>query len=520
MTAAQHFAQVPSANIQRSSFDRSHGHKTTFDAGWLIPVYVDEVYPGDTFNVRMTAFARLATPIFPIMDNMFMDTHFFYVPTRLLWDNWEKFNGAQKNPGDSTDFLLPQQVAPGGGYASGSLQDYMGIPPLKAGLTHSAIPLRAYNLIYNEWYRDQNLQNSLVVDTGDGPDTVTNYVLRRRGKRHDYFTSCLPWPQKGPAVIMPVGGLAPVTADSWLRQSSQNGSTSGFMYTLHTAATTNNAVGTAGNSTADNLVTTTRIGTADLAAAAGATVNQLRQSVQIQEMLERDARGGTRFTEILRSHFQVVSPDQRLQRPEYLGGGSTPVNVSPIPQTSSAAAQPTPQGNLAAMGTALARDHGFTQSFTEHGVIIGIVSVRADLTYQQGLKRMWSRRTRNDHYWPSFAHLGEQAVLRKEIWATGVPANDDVVFGYQERFAELRYSPSLISGLFRSDVPTPLDAWHLSQDFASAPVLDATFIEENPPVDRVIAVPSQPHFLFDGYFHERTARPMPTYSVPGWTSHF
>ena len=324
MTAAQHFAQVPSANIQRSSFDRSHGHKTTFDAGWLIPVYVDEVYPGDTFNVRMTAFARLATPIFPIMDNMFMDTHFFYVPTRLLWDNWEKFNGAQKNPGDSTDFLLPQQVAPGGGYASGSLQDYMGIPPLKAGLTHSAIPLRAYNLIYNEWYRDQNLQNSLVVDTGDGPDTVTNYVLRRRGKRHDYFTSCLPWPQKGPAVIMPVGGLAPVTADSWLRQSSQNGSTSGFMYTLHTAATTNNAVGTAGNSTADNLVTTNRIGTADLAAAAGATVNQLRQSVQIQEMLERDARGGTRFTEILRSHFQVVSPDQRLQRPEYLGGGVHP----------------------------------------------------------------------------------------------------------------------------------------------------------------------------------------------------
>ena len=441
----------------------------------------------------------------------------------MLWDNWEKFNGYQKNPGDSTDFLIPQQVAPGGGYAAMSLQDYMGIPPLKAGLTHSALALRAYNLVWNENYRDQNLQNSITVDTGDGPDTVTNYILRRRGKRHDYFTSCLPWPQKGPSTSIPLGGNAPVKSDGTFlnftggsgndKNLNMNSGTGTASWNTSASITGSVKAGTFANPAATGLV-------ADLSAVPLGTVNQLRQSVQVQRMLERDARGGTRYKEVVLAHFNVTSDDARLDRPEYLGGGSTPVNISPIPQTSAATAQPTPQGNLAAMGTILAKNQGFTKSFTEHGVILGLVSVRADLTYQQGLKRMWSRRTRMDHYWPALAHLGEQAVLRKEIWATGVPANDDVVFGYQERFAEMRYSPSMITGLFRSDAAAPLDAWHLSQDFATAPVLDSTFIEENPPVDRVIAVPAQPHFLFDAWFRERAARPMPTFSVPGYVDHF
>jgi len=510
-TVMEHqFSEVPKATIERSSFDRSHGVKTTFDAGYLVPILVDEALPGDTFNTNMTAFARMATPIFPIMDNIYMDTHFFAVPVRLIWDNWKKFNGEQIDPGDSIDYTVPTMTAPGAGYSNQSLHDYFGIPTAVGNLEHNSLWHRAYNLIYNEWFRDQNLQDSVHVDKGDGPDTYTNYELLKRGKRHDYFTSCLPWPQKGDAVNLPLGVSAPIATD--IATGSDIG-----IYNTNVGATTKLNAGTT------YVVTTPTTNVpggiyADLTDATAATINQLREAFQIQKLLERDARGGTRYTEIVKSHFGVTSPDARLQRPEYLGGGSTPINVTPIEQTSSTDAT-SPQGNLAAMATASLTNHGFTKSFTEHCVILGLVSVRADLTYQQGLNRCFSRQTRYDFYWPALSHIGEQAVLNKEIYAQGTSADDDI-FGYAERYAEYRYKPSMITGKFRSNDAQSLDAWHLSQEFSSLPGLNSTFIEENPPLDRVIAVPSEPHFIFDSYISMKCARPMPVYSVPGKIDHF
>ena len=533
--SAHQFSMIPRAEIPRSKFQQESTLKTAFDSGYLVPIYLDEVLPGDSVNLRMTAFARLATPLFPVMDNMYIDTFFFFVPNRLVWTNWQRFMGERDpDPDSSIDYTIPTMTSPTGGYAVNSLQDYMGLPTVgqvdgSSTVSHSALFTRAYNLIYNEWFRDENLQDSVTVDKGDGPDTYTNYTLLRRGKRHDYFTSALPWPQKGDAVTMPLGDSAPIRIKDSVGSTTGvedqvlwmfNADDSRMFKALGSSSETNQ--NTAGNGYAATGQWFTPY--ADLSAATASTINAIRNSFQIQRLLERDARGGSRYTEIIRSHFGVVSPDARLQRPEYLGGGSAPIIVNPIAQQSATAASgtDTPLGTLGAVGTGLADGHGFSQSFTEHGIIIGMASVRADLTYQQGLHRMWNRSTRYDFYFPVFAHLGEQAILNKEIYVDGT-ANDDGVFGYQERWAEYRYKPSQVTGYMRSTSSGTLDAWHLAQNFASCPTLNSTFIEDNPPVDRVVAVGSEANgkqFIVDAFFNANKARPMPMYSVPGLVDHF
>ena len=550
------FSQIPRAQISRSVFDRSHGWKSTFDSGYLVPFLVDEVLPGDSYKVKFNFLARLSTPIVPTMDNLFLDTFYFFVPYRLLWKHWEQFNGQQDYPGASTDYLVPQTTAPADkGFDVGSLEDYFGLPTGIKGIKANGLAARAYALIWNEWFRDENLQNPInlstyaEISTADGLDDVGmgdrgftgQHKLLRRGKRHDYFTSALPWPQKGPGVEIGLAGTAPISGtsaiDSYTIQlphdySYGDSDYSGKIDTLTgvfgsglTASTRGNSAGLVPSASASKTgsINVPFTGTVDLTLTSAATINSLRQAFQIQKLYERDARGGTRYTEILRSHFGVVSPDSRLQRPEYLGGSESPVIINPVVQNSATGATgaATPQGNLAAFGLASSTSakHGFTKSFVEHGIIIGLLNVRADLTYQQGIPRMFSRRTRFDFYWPVLAHLGEQAILNKEIYAQGND-KDDEVFGYQERYAEYRYFPSMITGKLRSTDPQSLDVWHLSQKFENLPTLSAQFIQDDPPVNRILAVQNEPQFIIDSYIDMKCARPMPVYGVPGLVDHF
>lgn len=543
---ALQFVQLPKTSIPRSVFDRSHTWKGTFKAGELVPFFVDEVLPGDTFNLSTALLTRLSTPIVPIMDNLYISTHFFFVPNRLLWEHWEAMNGDQRSgPTANTDYLVPQAVI--NNLPIGSIGDYLGLPTgVKANVSVNELPLRAISLIWNEWFRDENLQESYNIDkntareyVGDSAISGTNCnnpVLYssnclKRAKRKDYFTSALPWPQKGPGVEISLGGSVPLTGDSTNFPLYATANSSVIKPALGVAKGVSgeqlvnmmwNITGSGEQSTSayiksdavkDNFVV-------DLSAATPISINDLRQAFQIQKLYERDARGGTRYTEILRSHFGVVSPDARLQRPEYLGGGRSRLNINPVMQTSATAdGSGTPQGNLSAFGVGIDASHSFTKSFVEHGIIIGFVSVSSDLTYQQGLNRMWSRKGRFDYYWPVFAHLGEQAILNKEIYCQG-NATDDEVFGYQERYADYRYYPGIITGQFRSTSPTPLDIWHLAQKFDSLPTLSSQFIEENPPIERVVAVTDEPPFLMDAFFKMKCVRPMPVFATPGLVDHF
>lgn len=528
-----HFSRIPRVNVRRSTFDRSHTHKTTFNAGQLVPVFLDEVLPGDTFSLDFNFFCRLSTPIVPFMDNLYLDYHFFYCPTRLVWSNFQKFMGEQENIDDSIDYLVPTYTFDN--VVSGNLPDYFGLPVGVANkLTVNALPFRVYYRVFNEWYRDENIQSSSPwgLETGDGPDDKYDdpdsaghregTTLAYRCKRHDYFTSALPWPQKGPGVDIPLSGNAPIISNL------DSPAVEPYIVNMDTGSLAQDTVlgcnGDTGKMHSWNGDTKAlnNLGfrlEADLSNVNAVTINSLRQAFQLQKFYELNARGGTRYTEILRAHFGVISPDARLQRPEYLGGGSRRIVVKPVEQNS-ATDTTSPQGNLAAYAVVGDSKHVFTKSFVEHGYVIGIVSVRADLNYQQGINRLWSRETREDFYWPVFAHLGEQAILNKEIYAQGTSA-DDQVFGYQERYAEYRYKPSLITGKFRSGLDGgSLDMWHLAQYFENLPTLSTQFIRENPPVNRVVAVQDEPHFLLDSLFTLKCVRPMPVYSVPGLVDHF
>ena len=538
------FAQQPQVNMPRCSIKRPSTYKTTLNAGLLYPVFCDEVLPGDTFILDASVVARLTTPLVPFMDNLILDFQFFFVPNRLVWKHWAEFCGEQEQPGVIKNYTVPTVITPEGGFAVGSIYDYFGIPTGVQFGEHDvqSLPLRAYNLVWDEWYRDENIQDRVFdYNISDDWDLANKFNLLPRGKRKDYFTSALPWPQKGAAVSVDaqvVGNGSPLgltsngtsTTGSLAYTNSLKGTVQGVNL-LATASYSNTLTGsphfTSSSNQTSHFVGVTPDGDASgLTASIG--INALRQAIALQRLLELDARGGTRYTELLRAHFGVTSPDARLQRPELLGSFSVPLYLHTVPQSSgTGTTSETPQGNLSAFGLASGTNRAFSKSFTEHGIILGLVSIRSDLTYQQGLPRMWSRSTRYDYYWPALSSLGEQAILNKEIYAQGYKKVDgdnniidDKVFGYQERWSEYKYGYSKVTGQLRSTYAQSLDYWHLAQKFDELPTLSPKFIEENPPLDRILAVKDAPQFIFDAYYDLKCVRPMPLYCVPGLVNHF
>lgn len=525
---------IPRSDVPRSTFQTQHTHKTTFDMGYLIPILVKEVLPADVFQIEAVIFARLNNLLFPLMDDLEIETFGFFTPERLVWANFEKMMGAQVNPADSINFTTPQLPSAAGGFPISTIFDYMGLPTVgqvTAGqvVSVNALPFRCHNKIFNTWFRDQDLQNSLIENTFDGPDSVANYSLQRRNKRHDYFTSARPWPLKGGVdVALPMGGTATVKTNA---SALFTGVQSPLALLV---ATTGAAIGgevILGGEAPGSVMHTIPAGTAggstlypsnlyaDLSTATGASINAMRLAVASQQFLEKDARGGTRYTEILRNHFGVTPEDSRLDRPEYIGGGRTPLQTNAIPQTSATGLTggTTPVGSLT--GQAIAADrHRFSYHATEHGWIIVYANVRAAITYQQGLHRQWTRQTRFDRYWPTFQNLGEQAVRNDEIYCTGTDATDQATFGYQERWAEYRYQPSMITGLFRSTSAGNIDEWHMAQQFSPAPALNDAFMQDTPPATRVLAAGAAANgmqILFDSVWDIKLTRAIPTYSVPG-----